>query len=143
MYLKWYRNSFRAAIQSELKPQIKENSRTTIEDTQNVLRHILSKVFQFLFICVYRETKFREVFENADSYVFHSAVGIKKEDFEIFNKYRAFQERVLDGYIHEFFVNESLGKVTENVSDEFRNRYRNSFYWFGYGIGSIEEHALY
>jgi len=136
MYLKWYRDSFRAVIQSELKPQIKEGNGTTIEDTQNVLRHILSKVFQFLYISVYRETKFKEVFENADPYVFHSAVGIKKEEFEILNKYRVFQERVLDGYIHEFFVNESLGKVNENASDELKKRYRNSFNWFGYGINS-------
>jgi hypothetical protein len=138
MYLKWYRDSFRAAIQSELKPKIKEENGNTIEDTQNVLRHILSKVFQFLYISVYRETRFMDVFENADPYVFHSAVGIKKEEFEILNKYRVFQERVLDGYIHEFFVNESLGRVNESASEEFKKRYRNSFNWFGYGVNSDE-----
>lgn len=116
-----------------MKPLIKDNERS-VEDTHNVLKHILSKVFQFLFISVYRETKFKEVFANADPYVFHSAVGIKKEEFEILNKYNVFQERILDNYIHEFFVNESLGKKLDETSDLYKQNYRNSFNWFGYGI---------
>jgi hypothetical protein len=94
----------------------------------------LAKVFQFLYISVYRETKFKDVFANADPFVFHSAVGIKKEEFEILNKYQIFQERVLDAYIHEFFVNESLGKKFDESDENFKQNYRNSFNWFGFGI---------
>jgi len=133
MMIRWYRDSFRNVIIQTLKPLIKDNERS-VEDTHNVLKHILSKVFQFLFISVYRETKFKEVFANADPYVFHSAVGIKKEEFEILNKYNVFQERILDNYIHEFFVNESLGKKLDEKSDLYKQNYRNSFNWFGYGI---------
>ncbi len=133
MMIRWYRESFRNIIIQTLKPLIKDNERS-VEDTHNVLKHILAKVFQFLFISVYRETKFKEVFANADPYVFHSAVGIKKEEFEILNKYNVFQERILDNYIHEFFVNESLGKKLDENSDLYKNNYRNSFNWFGYGI---------
>lgn len=133
MMIRWYRESFRSVIVQILKPLIKDSERS-VEDTHNVLKHILSKVFQFLYISVYRETKFREVFANADPYVFHSAVGIKKEEFEILNKYNVFQERTLDNYIHEFFVNESLGKKLDETSELYRENYRNSFNWFGYGI---------
>jgi len=133
MMIRWYRDSFRNIIVQSLKPLIKDTE-GSVEDTQNVLKHILSKVFQFLYISVYRETSFKEVFANADSYVFHSAVGIKKEEFEILNKYNIFQERVLDNYIHEFFVNESLGNQLDKVSEIFKNNYRNSFNWFGFGI---------
>jgi hypothetical protein len=63
-------------------------------------------------------------------------VGIKKEEFEILNKYNIFQERILDNYIHEFFVNESLGKQLDTESELYKNNYRNSFNWFGYGIES-------
>ncbi|MBN2835403.1 MAG: DEAD/DEAH box helicase family protein [Candidatus Delongbacteria bacterium] len=133
MMIRWYRESFRSIIVQSLKPLIKDTERS-VEDTHNVLKHILSKVFQFLYISVYRETTFKEVFVNADSYVFHSAVGIKKEEFEILNKYNIFQERILDNYIHEFFVNESLGKQLDTDSELFRKNYRNSFNWFGFGI---------
>jgi hypothetical protein len=131
--IRWYRDSFRNIIIQSLKPLIKDTE-GSVEDTHNVLKHILSKVFQFLYISVYRETTFKEVFVNADSYVFHSAVGIKKEEFEILNKYNIFQERVLDNYIHEFFVNESLGKQLDKENEIFKNNYRNSFNWFGFGI---------
>jgi len=137
MYKKWYRDSFRGAVQSILKPKIKPDSCGSVEDTHNVLKHILSKVFQFLYISVYRETRFKDVFANADPYVFHSAVGIKKEEFEILNRYNVFQERVLDSYIHEFFVNESLGKNLLS-GEEINKNYRNSFNWFGYGIVKFE-----
>lgn len=134
MYKKWYKDSFKAAVQSSMKAKIIDKDSGSIEDTQNVLKHILSKVFQFLYISVYRETKFKDVFANADPYVFHSAVGIKKEEFEILNRYNVFQERVLDAYIHEFFVNESLGSKIESESEEIKNQYRNSFNWFGFGL---------
>jgi hypothetical protein len=133
LMIRWYRESFRDAIIQTLKPVIDEKE-GTIEDTQNVLRHILAKVFQFLYISVFRETKFKDVFANADPFVFHSAVGIKKEEFEILNKYQIFQERVLDAYIHEFFVNESLGKKFDESDENFKQNYRNSFNWFGFGI---------
>lgn len=133
MMIRWYRESFRNVIIQSLKPLISDNERS-VEDTHNVLKHLLSKVFQFLYISVYRETIFKEVFANADPYVFHSAVGIRKEEFEIINKYNIFQERILDNYIHEFFVNESLGKKLDEESELFKQNYRNSFNWFGYGI---------
>jgi hypothetical protein len=133
MMIRWYRESFRSIIVQSLKPLIKDTERS-VEDTHNVLKHILSKVFQFLYISVYRETKFKEVFANADPYVFHSAVGIRKEEFDIINKYNIFQERILDNYIHEFFVNESLGRKLDEESEVYKKNYRNSFNWFGYGI---------
>jgi hypothetical protein len=138
LMIRWYKESFRDAVVQTLKPVItdKENS---VEDTQNVLKHILAKVFQFLYISVYRETKFKDVFANADPYVFHSAVGIKKEEFEILNKYQIFQERVLDAYIHEFFVNESLGKKFDENDENFKQNYRNSFNWFGFGIENTKD----
>jgi hypothetical protein len=138
LMIRWYRESFRDAIIMTLKPVIDEKQ-GTVEDTHNVLRHILAKVFQFLYISVYRETKFKDVFANADPYVFHSAVGIKKEEFEILNKYQIFQERVLDAYIHEFFVNESLGKKLDVSDENFKQNYRNSFNWFGFGIENKKE----
>jgi hypothetical protein len=130
---RWYADSFKNAVIKTLKPVI-NNKDTTVEDAHNVIKHILAKVFQFLYISVYRETKFSEVFENADSNVFHAAVGITKEDFRILNKYKIFQERILDNYIHEFFVNESLGKTIDTNSIEIKSKYRNSFNWFGFGI---------
>lgn len=137
MMIRWYRESFRQIVRKQLKPKIKDKE-STVEDTENVLRHILAKVFQFLYISVYRETTFREIFDNADPYVFHSAIGIKKEEFEILNKYNVFQERVLDNYIHEFFVNESLGASLDKDSEIYKSNYRNSFNWFGYGIRDEE-----
>jgi len=130
---RWYADSFKNAVIKTLKPLIK-NMDTSVEDAHNVIKHILAKVFQFLYISVYRETKFSEVFENADSSVFHAAVGITKEDFKILNKYKIFQERILDNYIHEFFVNESLGKTIDSDFVEIKSKYRNSFNWFGFGI---------
>jgi hypothetical protein len=133
LYRRWYADSFKNAVIKTLKPVIKSKD-TSVEDAHNVIKHILAKVFQFLYISVYRETKFSEVFENADSNVFHAAVGITKEDFKILNKYKIFQERILDNYIHEFFVNESLGKTIDTDSIEIKSKYRNSFNWFGFGI---------
>lgn len=130
---RWYADSFKNAVIKSLKPVIK-NKDTSVEDAHNVIKHILAKVFQFLYISVYRETKFSEVFENADANIFHAAVGITKEDFKILNKYKIFQERILDNYIHEFFVNESLGKTIDTESLEIKAKYRNSFNWFGFGI---------
>ena len=40
---------------------------------------------------------------------FIEAVGIAKQNVETLNKYNVFEENILNNYIHEFFVNESLG----------------------------------
>lgn len=75
-----------------------------------------------------------EIFKNADPNVFLEAVGITKKDFEILNKYKIFQEDVLNNYIHDFFVNESLGTKLDLKDEEVRKQYRNSFDWFGFGL---------
>ncbi|UKI51154.1 MAG: hypothetical protein L6U99_07550 [Clostridium sp.] len=49
--------------------------------------------------------------------MFLEAVGITKNEFEVLNKYKIFQEDVLNNYIHDFFVNESLGNRL-NLDDE-------------------------
>lgn len=132
LYDRWYKDSFRRACISQLK--VKEKSDTTLEEAQNIIRHILARLFEFLYISVYRETTFEDVFKNADPQVFLSAVGITKEDFVTLNKYRIFQEQVLNNCIHEFFVNESIGQSLNMDDPEVKKDYRNSFNWFGYGI---------
>lgn len=134
LYRRWYCDSFQRALRSSLRPKVRLEEGESIEDADNVLRHILSRLFEFLYISVYRETTFREIFKNADPKVFLEAVGISKEDFEALNKYKIFEERTLDNYIKEFFVNEELGKNTMAMSGEEKGKYRNSFDWFGYGI---------
>ena len=94
----------------------------------------MSRLIEFLYISVYRETTFREIFKNADPDVFLEAVGIKKEDFEALNKYHIFEEKTLNNYIHEFFVNESIGESLNLDDPKVKEQYRNSFDWFGYGI---------
>lgn len=111
----------------------------SIEDADNVMKHILSRLFEFLYISVYRETTFDEIFKNADPNVFLEAVGISKKDFEVLNKYKIFQEDVLNNYIHDFFVNESLGSRINLDDENIRKQYRNSFDWFGFGLESDEE----
>ena len=98
------------------------------------MKHILARLFEFLYISVYRETTFQEIFNNADPNVFLEAVGITKKDFEVLNKYHVFQENVLNNYIHQFFVNESLGSKLNLEDEEVKKQYRNSFDWFGFGI---------
>ena len=134
LYKRWYMDSFKKACISALKPQIKVEKGKTIEDANNVLRHILARLFEFLYISVYRETTFDEIFKNADPNVFLEAVGITKKDFEILNKYKIFQEDVLNNYIHEFFINESLGERLDLSDENVKKQYRNSFDWFGFGI---------
>ena len=134
LYRRWYCDSFQRALRSPLRPKVRLEEGESIEDADNVLRHILSRLFEFLYISVYRETTFREIFKNADPKVFLEAVGISKEDFEALNKYKIFEERTLDNYIKEFFVNEELGKNSMAMSGEEKGKYRNSFDWFGYGI---------
>ena len=131
---RWYYDSFRRAVISTLRPMVKAVEGGSVEDADNVLRHILSRLFEFLFISVYRETTFDEIFKNADPQVFLEAVGITKEQFEKLNKYHIFQENVLNNYIKEFFHNEALGKDLDKLTDAERERYRNSFDWFGFGI---------
>lgn len=134
LYKKWYYDSFVAAVRNELRPPRKDGPKETVEDADNVLRHILSRLFEFLYISVYRETTFEEIFENADADIFLEAVGITKEQFTILNRYHIFEEHALNSCIHNFFVNESLGSSLDLGKEENRKRYRNSFDWFGFGI---------
>lgn len=134
LYSRWYKDSFKRACQTLLKPVVNVEKGQSVEDAENVLQHILSRLFEFLYISVYRETSFDEVFLNANPNVFLEAVGITKEDFDVLNKYKIFQKDVLDNYIHEFFMNESLGEKLDLTNEEIKKQYRNSFDWFGYGI---------
>ena len=132
LYKRWYVESFVRAVKDCLRPVIKdEEGGATVEDADNVLRHILARLVEFLYISVYRETTFNEIFQNADPNVFLEAVGIQKKEFETLNKYHIFEENTLNNYIHEFFVNESIGKdLTSNGKES--DQYRNSFGWFGF-----------
>lgn len=105
-----------------------------MEETQNALQHILARLFEFLYISVYRETTFAEVFKNANPNVFLSAVGITKEDFQKLNEYKVFKEQTLNNIIRDFFVNETLGQSLNMEDPDVKNNYRNSFNWFGYGV---------
>ena len=134
LYKRWYCDSFRRAIKNNLNPIKEIKNGETIEDADNVLKHILARLFEFLYISVYRETTFMEIFNNADPNVFLEAVGITKKDFEVLNKYKVFQEDVLNNYIHDFFINESLGLKIDSQSKEAISQYRNSFDWFEFGL---------
>jgi len=138
LYRRWYADSFKGAVKQALTPSIPYEKGNSVEDADNVLKHILSRLFEFLYISVYRETTFREIFQNADPNVFLEAVGITKKDFEVLNKYHIFQEDVLNNYIHQFFVNESLGSKLNLEDEEVKKQYRNSFDWFGFGL-ELEE----
>lgn len=133
LYKKWYCDSFTAAVKNDLRPK-KDVPKETVEDADNVIRHILSRLFEFLYISVYRETTFDEIFKNADPDVFLEAVGITKEDFTVLNRYHIFEEQTLNSCIHDFFVNESLGSTLDLGKEENRRRYRNSFDWYGFGV---------
>lgn len=139
LYKRWYCDSFRRAVKNSLVPIIESRNGETVEDANNVMKHILARLFEFLFISVYRETTFKEIFNNADPIIFLEAVGITKEDFEVLNKYKVFQEDVLNNYIHEFFVNESLGSKLNLEDENIQKQYRNSFDWFGFGIENNED----
>lgn len=133
LYKRWYCDSFKFAVKTTLSPKIPVGKNdTSIDDCNNALRHILSRLIEFLYISVYRETTFREIFKNADPDIFLEAVGIKKEEFEELNKYHVFEENTLNNYIHEFFVNESLGEGLNTNNSKINDQYRNSFGWFGY-----------
>lgn len=134
LYKRWYCDSFKRAVKNELTPQVPYEKGKSVEDADNVLKHILARLFEFLYISVYRETTFNEIFQNADPNIFLEAVGITKKDFEVLNKYRIFQENVLNNYIHQFFVNESMGSKLNLEDEEIKKQYRNSFDWFGFGI---------
>ena len=135
LYKRWYVDSFRKAVRNELLPPLpKDDDATSVEDCDNVLKHILARLIEFLYISVYRETTFKEIFANADPNVFLEAVGISKVDFEVLNKYKIFEENTLNNCIHEFFVNESIGETLDLSNEEIRKQYRNSFNWFGFGI---------
>lgn len=136
LYKRWYCDSFRRAVKTNLIPVVDPKNGETIEDADNVLKHLLARLFEFLYISVYRETTFMEIFKNADPNVFLEAVGITKKDFEILNRYKVFQEDVLNSYIHDFFVNESLGSKLDLKDEVIRKQYRNSFDWFGFGVES-------
>ena len=133
LYKRWYVESFSRAVRNTLKPAItNKEGGTTVADANNVLRHILARLVEFLYISVYRETTFGEIFKNADPDVFLEAVGITKQDFQTLNKYHIFEENTLNNYIHEFFVNESLGATIDKDGDTVHSQYRNSFGWFGF-----------
>lgn len=134
LYKYWYCDSFRKAVRNALTPVVDSKDKNSVEDADNVMKHILSRLFEFLYISVYRETTFNEIFKNADPNVFLEAVGITKEDFKILNKYHIFQEDVLNNYIHDFFVNESLGSTLDLSDEKVKAQYRNSFDWFGFGV---------
>lgn len=136
LYKRWYCDSFRRAVKTNLTPIVNSEKGGTIEDADNVLKHLLARLFEFLYISVYRETTFAEIFKNANPNLFLEAVGITKKDFEILNKYKVFQEDVLNNYIHDFFVNESLGEKINLINEEIQKQYRNSFDWFGFGLES-------
>ncbi len=142
LYKRWYCDSFRRAVKTALTPEIKGEDCNSVEDADNVMKHILSRLFEFLYISVYRETTFDEIFKNADPNVFLEAVGITKEDFAVLNKYKVFQEDVLNNYIHDFFDNESLGSKLNLDDENVRKQYRNSFDWFGYGLEAEEDMEL-
>jgi len=133
LYKIWYHKSFTAAVKNALRPAKDVPSKTT-RDAENIIQHILSRLFEFLYISVYRETTFQEIFNNADPDLFLEAVGITKDDFIILNRYHIFEENTLDSCIHDFFVNESLGSRLDMKDEGNRKRYRNSFNWFGYGV---------
>ncbi len=137
LFKKWYCESFTSAVRNELRPK-KDVPAETMGDADNVLRHILSRLFEFLYISVYRETTFDEIFENADPDVFLEAVGITKDEFTILNRYHIFEEHTLNSCIHNFFVNESLGSSLGIENEENRKRYRNSFDWYGFGVIDLE-----
>lgn len=139
LYKRWYCDSFRRAVKNNLIPVIEPKNGETIEDADNVMKHILARLFEFLYISVYRETTFMEIFSNADPDIFLEAVGITKKDFEVLNKYKVFQEDVLNNYIHDFFINESLGSKLNLEDETVQKQYRNSFDWFGFGLESDEE----
>lgn len=109
LYRRWSCDYFRKAVKTNLTPVVDPKKGETIEDADNALKHLLARLFEFLYISVYRETTFVEIFKNAGPNLFLEAVGITKKDFETQNKCRVFQEDVLNNYIHDFFVNESLG----------------------------------
>lgn len=134
LYKRWYCDSFKRAVKDELSPKIKYEKGNSVEDADNVMKHILARLFEFLYISVYRETTFQEIFSNANPDTFLEAVGITKKDFEVLNKYHIFQENVLNNYIHQFFVNESLGSKLNLEDEEIKKQYRNSFDWFDFGI---------
>ena len=125
---RWYQDSFIQAIKRKLAKKV-EKGENSLEDTKNVLQHIMARLFEFLYISVYRETTFNDVFKNANPEVFLEAVGITKEDFELINKYKIFNETNLNNFIKEFFENENLGKELE---EKDMDKYRNSFSWFGF-----------
>lgn len=139
IYKRWYCDSFRKAVKKALLPVIKNSEDTSIQDADNVMQHILARLFEFLYISVYRETTFNEIFKNADPNVFLEAVGITKEDFEVLNKYHIFKEDILNGFIREFFENESIGSTLDLNDDNVKKNYRNSFDWFDFGIEEGKE----
>lgn len=135
LFKSWYAESFIYAVKKRLTPQKKKpKPGESVEDADNVLKHLLARLFEFLYISVYRETTFDEIFRNANPEIFLEAVGITKEEFTILNRYHIFEENTLNNCIRDFFVNESLGSRLDMNDEEVRKNYRNSFDWFGYGI---------
>lgn len=130
---RWYTESFINGVHSELRPD-SDVPRKTVQDAEKIMQHILARLFEFLYISVYRETTFQEIFDHADATVFHEAVGITKEEFLKLNRYHIFEENTLNGCVHAFFVNESLGETLDLDDEGVVRNYRNSFDWFGFGV---------
>ena len=133
IYKRWYCDSFKKAVKKKLSPIIK-NGDISKQDLDNSVQHIITRLFEFLYISVYRETTFDEIFKNANPDVFLEAVGITKEDFEKFNKYKILNEKIINNFIKEFFRNETIGTFLDFSNEKVKKKYRNSFNWFGYGI---------
>lgn len=84
-YIKDDCDSFIENQSKKLSPVIK-NKDISKQYLNNSIQHVITRLFEFLYISVYRETTFDEIFKNANPDVFLEAVGFTKEDFEKFNK---------------------------------------------------------
>ena len=134
IYKRWYCDSFRKIIKKKLTPIIKNDNDVSIQDLDNSIQHIIARLFEFLYISVYRETTFDEIFKNADPNIFLEAVGITKKEFEKINKYNFFNEKILNDFIKNFFENEMIGTSLDFSNKKIKKEYRNSFNWFDFGI---------
>ena len=139
LFRSMYVESFVYAVKTTLSPPKDVSNGNSVEDADNVMKHILSRLFEFLYISVYRETTFDEIFDNADPDRFLEAVGITKSEFTTLNKYNIFEENALNNCIRDFFVNESLGSRLDLDDEQVRKQYRNSFDWFGFGVESASD----
>lgn len=52
IYRRWYCDSFKQAVRNELMPKQDCKKGESIEDVDNTLKHILSRLFELLYISV-------------------------------------------------------------------------------------------